>query len=143
RREVVYDWDGVIDKFGVPPPSIPDWLALVGDSADGIPGLSGWGPRSSAKVLSRYGHIELIPESHNDWDVKVRGAERLAGTLATRRNDALLYRRLATLDLNAPVMADVEELRWTGPLVHLVSMCKHLDAPRLVGRLEKLAETRN
>ncbi len=143
RREVVYDWDGVIDKFGVPPPSIPDWLALVGDSADGIPGLSGWGPRSSAKVLSRYGHIELIPESHNDWDVKVRGAERLAGTLATRRNDALLYRRLATLDLNAPVMADVEELRWTGPLVHLVSMCKHLDAPLLVGRLEKLAETRN
>lgn len=73
----------------------------------------------------------------------MRGAERLAGTLATRRNDALLYRRLATLDLNAPVMADVEELRWTGPLVHLVSMCKHLDAPRLVGRLEKLAETRN
>ena len=143
RREIVYDWDGVIDKFGVPPPSIPDWLALVGDPADGIPGLPGWGARSSAAVLSRYGHLEQIPDCHDDWDIKVRGAERLAGTLVEHRFDALLYRRLATLDLNAPVMAGVDELQWTGPLDHLGTMCAHLDAPRLADRAKKLAETRN
>ncbi|HJL89562.1 MAG TPA: 5'-3' exonuclease H3TH domain-containing protein [Acidimicrobiales bacterium] len=143
RREIVYDWDGVVDKFGVTPPSIPDWLALVGDSADGIPGLAGWGARSSAIVLSRYGHIDHVPNSHEDWDIKVRGAERLAGTLVEHRSDALLYRRLATLDLEAPVMADVDELHWTGPLDHLVTMCSHLDAPRLGARAAKLAETRN
>ncbi len=94
-------------------------------------------------MLSRYGHLEQIPDCHDDWDIKVRGAERLAGTLVEHRFDALLYRRLATLDLDAPVMAGVDELQWTGPLDHLGTMCAHLDAPRLADRAEKLAETRN
>ena len=143
RRETVYDWNGVVEKFGVEPPSIPDWLALVGDTADGIPGLPGWGARSSAAVLSRYSHIEYVPDSHDDWDLKVRGAERLAATLVERRTDALLYRHLATLDLAAPVMDSVEDLLWTGPLDHLGQMCDHIDAPRVAERIQKLAANRS
>ncbi len=142
RRELVYDWDAVIGKFGVPPTSIPDWLALVGDSADGIPGLPGWGARSSSVVLARYGHIEDIPDDPSAWDVTVRGAARLATTLSEGRDEALLYRRLATLDLDAPVMAEVADLRWTGPLPHLPEMCRHLDASRLAERIQRLAADR-
>ncbi len=142
RREVVYDRAGVIDKFGVPPESIPDYLALVGDTADGIPGLPGWGAKSTSAVLAHFGHLEHIPDSADDWGVAVRGAARLADTLAAQRDDALLYRRLATLDLAAPVMADVEDLRWTGPRGHLAEICGHLDAPRAVERARKLAELR-
>ena len=107
RRETVYDRAAVVAKFGVEPASIPDWLALVGDTADGIPGLPGWGAKSSAVVLARYGHLEDIPDDPDDWDVAVRGATKLGGVLAGARDDALLYRHLATLDLTAPVMADV------------------------------------
>ena len=142
RRELLYDWDAVVSKYGVPPPSIPDWLALVGDTADGIPGLRGWGARSAAAVLARYGRLEEIPDDHGDWDVSVRGAARLAATIAESREDAMLYRRLATLDLDAPVMGGVDELRWIGPRDHLADMCRHLDAPRLAQRAVRLAEGR-
>ncbi|MGH7311362.1 MAG: 5'-3' exonuclease, partial [Candidatus Rokuibacteriota bacterium] len=105
----------VRQKFGVPPASIPDWLALVGDSVDGYPGLPGWGPRSAATVLARYEHLEHIPRQAAAWDVSVRGAPRLAATLGEQRERALLFRELATLRADAPIAADVNALRWTGP----------------------------
>ena len=142
RRETVYDRAAVVAKFGVEPASIPDWLALVGDTADGIPGLPGWGAKSSAVVLARYGHLEDIPDDPDDWDVAVRGATKLGAVLAGARDDALLYRHLATLDLTAPVMADVEDLRWTGPAEHLEALCAHLDAPRAAERARLLAADR-
>ena len=142
RREAVYDRAAVVAKFGVEPASIPDWLALVGDTADGIPGLRGWGAKSSAAVLARYGHLEDIPDDPDDWDVAVRGAAKLGAALAGARDDALLYRHLATLDLTAPVMADVEDLRWTGPAEHLEALCAHLDAPRAAERARLLAADR-
>ena len=131
RRKVTLDDAGVRENFGVPPASIPDSLALVRHAADGIPGLRGWGAKSSATILARYGHLEAIPDDPAEWDVAVRGATKLAGTLAAGREEALLYRLLATLDLDAPVMDDVEDLRWTGPADNLEDVCSHLDAPRL------------
>ena len=142
RKEVVYDRAGVVEKFGVEPASIPDWLALVGDAADGIPGLPGWGAKSASIVLARYCHLEEVPSDPNLWDVAVRGANRLAATLAERRDEALLYRRLATLDLNAPVMDDVDELQWSGPADHLEVVCAHLDASRVAERARRLAAER-
>tara|TARA_B100000700_G_scaffold286352_1_gene341150 strand:+ start:3533 stop:4432 length:900 start_codon:yes stop_codon:yes gene_type:complete len=142
RKDVVYDRAGVVEKFGVEPASIPDWLALVGDAADGIPGLPGWGAKSASKVLARYGHLEEIPDDPSSWDVAVRSANRLAATLVERCDEALLYRRLATLDLNAPVMDDVEELRWSGPADHLEAVCAHLDASRVAERARRLAAER-
>ena len=142
RRELPYDWAGVVEKCGGQPTSIPDWLALVGDTADGIPGLAGWGAKSSATVLARYGHLEAIPDDAREWDVAVRGATKLAVPLAAGREEALRYRRLATLDLDAPVMEDVEDLRWSGPARHLEDVCSHLDAPRLAERARRLAADR-
>jgi 5'-3' exonuclease len=97
RKRVVFDEAGVTAKFGVPPSSIPDYLALVGDSSDGFPGLSGWGPKSAATVLARYGTIEAIPERGSDWNVSVRGGLGLAATLAAERDRAMLFKDLATL----------------------------------------------
>jgi 5'-3' exonuclease len=143
RREITYDAAAVVEKFGVRPESIPDWLALVGDTADGIPGLTGWGAKSSAAILARYGHLEAIPADPAEWDVAVRGATKLAATLVARREDAELYRLLATLDLAAPVMDDVEDLCWTGPADHFEDVCSHLDAPRLAEMARRLAADRN
>ncbi|MBC8364285.1 MAG: flap endonuclease [Actinobacteria bacterium] len=142
RKDVVYDRDGIIERFGVRPESIPDYLALVGDTADGIPGLPGWGAKSSSTVLARYLHLEEIPDDAGDWDVAVRGATRLATALADGREDSELYRRLATLDLEAPVMDNVDELCWTGPQPHFVEMCRRLDGPRLAERADRLAPRR-
>jgi 5'-3' exonuclease len=114
RREVMLDEDGVLEKFGVPPASIADYLALVGDSADGIPGIPRWGAKSAAAVLSRYGHIEAIPESVEDWDVLVRGAKTMAENLASSREKAMLYKRLATLRTDVPIAESLDDLRWTG-----------------------------
>jgi 5'-3' exonuclease len=94
---------------------MPDWLALVGDSADGYPGIARWGEKSASTVLARYKHLEAIPASSADWDVKVRGAEALAATLAAQRADALLYRRLATLRTDVPLEESLADLRWRGP----------------------------
>ena len=142
RRDTLYDQAAVVAKFGVQPASIPDWLALVGDTADGIPGLPGWGAKSSAVVLARYGHLEGIPDDPDDWDVAVRGATKLGAVLAGARDDALLYRHLATLDFTAPVMTNVEDLRWTGPADHLEVLCAHLDAPQAAERARRLAADR-
>lgn len=106
--------DDVIEKFGVPPDSIPDYLALVGDSADGVPGLPGWGAKSAAAVLARHGHLEHIPESVEEWDVSVRGATKLAETLAARREDAVLFRTLTTLRTDVPLLESLDDLRWRG-----------------------------
>ena len=142
RRDRLTDEDGVREKFGVLPASIPDYLALVGDSADGYPGLPGWGARSSAAVLGRYGHIEEVPRRGADWAVTVRGAARLADTLAENLELALLFRRLARLETAAPVSASVDELRWRGPAGAFTDICGELDAPELAERADRLAAER-
>ena len=114
RREIVLDEPAVIEKFGVRPESIPDYLALVGDNADGIPGIPRWGAGGTATVLSRYGRIEDIPADTEQWDVKVRGAKALAQNLNEMRPDALLYKKLATLRTDAPISESLEDLRWRG-----------------------------
>jgi len=115
RTGVVIDEAGVIAKFGVPPASIPDYLALVGDSADGYPGLPGWGAKSSATVLAKFGHIEAIPASPREWGVNVANSATLADVLVNGQKDALLFRRLATLRRDIPLFANVDEMRWAGP----------------------------
>ncbi|MGF1468257.1 MAG: 5'-3' exonuclease H3TH domain-containing protein [Sandaracinaceae bacterium] len=114
-RRKVLDEAGVEAKLGVRPASVPDYLALVGDDADGIPGLPGWGAKSPAKVLSRFGHLDAIPPSAKDWGLKVRGADRLAATLRERKEDALLYRTLATLRTDVPLAETLDDLAWRGP----------------------------
>src|SRR3989441_7164051 len=109
RTRTIRDEAGVIAKFGVPPASIPDYLALVGDAADGFPGLPGWGAKSTAAVLARYGHLASIPTAGDEWDVAVRGAGKLATTLRNQFDEALLFRRIATLQPEAPISAAVED----------------------------------
>jgi 5'-3' exonuclease len=144
RAERIRDEDGVRERFGVAPASIPDYLALVGDAADGFPGLPGWGAKSAAAVLARYGHLDAIPADAGDWDVTVRGAERLAGTLAGGRERAELFRVLATLRTDAAeVLTDgADELRWRGPAAELPAVCRDLDAPDVLARAQELAATR-
>jgi 5'-3' exonuclease len=115
RMRTIRDEAGVIAKFGVPPASIPDYLALVGDAADGYPGLPGWGAKSAAAVLARYGHLESIPENWREWGVNAANPERLARTLAHERDRALLFRTLATLRTDVALFETVEQLRWKGP----------------------------
>jgi 5'-3' exonuclease len=142
RTREVRDAAAVLQKFGVPPGSIPDWLALVGDSADGYPGLPGWGARSAAAVLAHYQHLEHIPRLATDWDVTVRGATRLATTLAGERERALLFRKLATLRPDAPIGVDVDGLRWTGPRPEFAAWSERLGPPSLQERAARLAATR-
>jgi 5'-3' exonuclease len=143
RQELLYDADGVRDKFGVDPESIPDYLGLVGDSADGFPGLQGWGAKSAATVLARYRHIEAVPAGSIDWDVKVRGAGKLAATLQRELEQALLFRRIATLETGEEVIATtVDDLRWTGPTGDFAAWCRRLDAPGLCERADALAPSR-
>jgi 5'-3' exonuclease len=138
------DEAGVRERFGVAPASIPDYLALVGDAADGFPGLAGWGAKSAAAVLARYGRLERIPAEAADWDVAVRGSARLAATLAEDRELAELFRTLATLRDDAPgVVADGPEgLRWRGPGEGLDAVCAELDAPDVLARAHELAGRR-
>ncbi len=141
RKGEVRDAAGVREKFGVDPASIPDYLALVGDTADGFPGLPGWGAKSSATVLARYEHLDAIPTLAKDWDVEVRGAVKLATTLAAQREDAELFRLLATLRIDHPV-GSVEEWRWTGPSPAFAAWTQRLGAPGMLGRAERLAAAR-
>jgi 5'-3' exonuclease len=143
RKEKIYDVEDVIEKYGVPPESIADWLGLVGDSADGFPGLPGWGAKSAATVLSRYGHIEKIPLSAGQWDITVRSGAKLAQTLADNMADALLFKTLATLDLDAPTVESVDELRWTGPTDALAAFAESIDAPDLVAKANRLSQGRS
>ena len=114
RRNVTLDEDGVWAKFGVGPASIPDYLALVGDSADGIPGIPRWGAKSTAQVLARYRKLDQIPEDPSDWEVEVRGSQALAASLSDRRDEAVLYRTLATLRLDVPLGETLADLKWRG-----------------------------
>ena len=139
RRGVLYDHAGVIEKFGVTPESIPDYLAAVGDSADGFPGLPGWGAKSAATVLARYGHITEIPLDPAQWDIEVRGGARLARSLRENFNDAVLFRRIATVDLAAPVAATVDDLAWSGPAAGLDDCCAALGAELLAARAHQLS----
>ena len=127
RTGVTIDEAGVVAKFGVPPASIPDYLALVGDSADGYPGLAGWGAKSTSAVLAKFGHIESIPESAQEWHVNVLNSAALAATLARERKLALLFRTLATLRSDIPLFDSVDRLLWTGPRAEFDVIGQQLD----------------
>jgi 5'-3' exonuclease len=143
-RRVTYDEAGIITKFGVSPESIPDYLALVGDSSDGFPGLPGWGAKSAAAVLARWKHLEAIPGSALDWDVPVRNASRLAATLDQQRGDALLFRRLAVLNRDAridDVTGSLDELEWQGvPRATFVALCDELGIDTVRERVHRWAD---
>ena len=141
RKDVVLDAEGVEAKFGVRPESIPDYLALVGDSADGFPGLAGWGAKSAAAVLSRYRHLEDIPDAPGQWDITVRNSTALARTLAAQRDEVYLFRTLATLRTECEVGA-VDDWRWSGPTPALPAIAQRLDRPDLVRRIDALAKRR-
>jgi 5'-3' exonuclease len=143
RQDKYFDVDGVRAKFGVDPESIPDFLALVGDSADGFPGLPGFGAKSAAAVLAKYRHIESIPAAGDDWGVGIRNPGRLAAALRENFELALLFRRIATLELDAPVIESVDELEWTGPRKGFVAMSERIGALGLAERAVKLAKARS
>ena len=137
RREIVYDEAAVIEKYGVAPASIPDWLALVGDSADGIPGIPAWGAKSSAALLSKYGHIEAIPEDISEWEMTAGRARRLAENLAEHVEQAQLYRQLTTLRTDVPLEEGVADLEWQGAREELKPFCEELgvnDIPERIPR---------
>lgn len=139
RNQIVLDEDGVREKFGVGPGSIADYLALVGDSADGFPGLPGWGAKSASAVLARYGTIEAIPDSADDWDVDgLRGAAKLAATLADQRDLALLFKRVATVVTDVPV-GSVDDWAWRGPTPQFTDIAERVGVPRLAARAAALA----
>jgi len=141
RAGVFRDEAGVLEKFGVEPASIPDWLGLVGDTADGFPGLPGWGAKSAAAVLRRYGHIEHIPLNPGQWDITVRGGAKLCATLAEQLEDALLFRRIATLELDVEVGSPAD-WRWSGPADDFARTCDVLDAGDVLAKLTRLAAAR-
>ena len=128
RAKVTLDEGGVLAKYGVPPASIPDYLALVGDAADGYPGLAGWGAKSSAAVLRKYGHLESIPEDWRTWGVNAASPGRLADTLSRERDRAMLFRDLATLRTHLPLFESVDELQWTGPTPAFADFAAAFDA---------------
>ena len=133
RTRVVRDEAGVVAKFGVPPASIPDYLALVGDSADGYPGLPGWGAKSAAAVLAKFGHLESIPDDWQTWSVNAASPARLARTLAAERERAMLFRTLATLRTDIPLFQSVDDLRWQGPTPAFAPLAARLDPPSGLG----------
>jgi 5'-3' exonuclease len=136
RRSIVLDEDGVREKFGVCPASIPDYLALVGDAADGIPGIPRWGAKSAATVLTKFKHIDAIPDDPGAWGIKVRGAARLAENLASQRDEATLYRTLATLRTDVPLEESLEDLRWKGTdRPALEALCDELGETALLARI--------
>jgi 5'-3' exonuclease len=128
RTNAILDEAGITQKFGVPPESIPDYLALVGDSADGYPGLKGWGAKSSAAVLAKFRHLEAIPADSKDWFVNATNAGALAATLVREREQAILFRTLATLRTDIPLFDNVDQLRWAGPTPEFEAIAAKLDA---------------
>lgn len=135
RNRALRNEAGVVEKFGVGPASIPDYLALVGDSSDGFPGVPGWGAKSAATVLARYLHLEAIPREESKWDVDVRGAAKLASSLRDHWENALLFRTLATLRTDADVFMDVDDLLWRGPAAEFTPLCARLGVPELAESL--------
>ena len=134
RREIVRDEAGVVAKFGVEPQTIPDYLAVVGDSADGYPGVAGWGQKAAAQTLSQYHHLEDIPKDWREWHPSIRKARVLAESLFSTWKDALLFRALATLRLDAPVFNTVEDLQWKGPRPNFEEQCQRMKSPELLRR---------
>jgi 5'-3' exonuclease len=141
RKQELRDADGVVAKFGVPPASIPDYLALVGDTADGFPGLQGWGAKGAAKVLARWGHIEDVPDDVTTWDVNIPSVRSMAARLAAEKDKALLFKVLATLKDDCAVGV-VDEWEWSGPAPAFEAMCERLEAPDLLRRALALAKKR-
>ena len=137
RRDIVYDEEAVLAKFGVRPASIPDWLALVGDAADGFPGLPGWGAKSAAAVLARYEHLEAIPEDYARWGLAPARALRLSESLRAQPEQVLLYRRLATLRQDVPLPESLQDLEWRGAQERLKSLCRELGAAKLPDRVPR------
>jgi 5'-3' exonuclease len=134
RRDILRDEAGVVAKFGVKPESIPDYLAVVGDSADGFPGLAGWGAKAAALTLSQYPHLEKIPEDWRAWHPSIRKARLLSESLFNQWDDALLFRTLATLRLDVPVFDTVADLRWNGPRSNFAEYCQRMKSPDLLRR---------
>jgi len=135
RREIVRDEAGVVAKFGIKPPSIPDFLAVVGDSADGFPGVPGWGAKAAALTLSQYPHLETIPKDWREWHPSIRRARLLSESLHNSWSEALLFRTLATLRLDVRVFEKVEDLRWKGPRQDFEDYCRRMSSPDLLARV--------
>jgi 5'-3' exonuclease len=138
RKRETRNEQGVVARFGVGPKSIPDFLALVGDSADGFPGVPGWGEKASSTLLARYQHLEHIPAADTEWDVKVRGAARLSTALEENRALAVLFRTLATLRTDVPVFTDLDELRWRGPRADFERVANRLGVPEMWDRARRI-----
>ena len=134
KTKVLRDEAGVVAKFGVGPKSIPDYLALVGDSADGFPGIRGWGAKTASSVLARFPHLEDIPKDWKQWNVPIRNIQLLANTLFNSWDDALLFRTLATLRTDLPVFTSIDDLEWKGPKPHFQEFCRRLQAEELSRR---------
>jgi 5'-3' exonuclease len=141
RREITRDEAGVEEKFGVKPSSIPDFLALTGDSADGYPGITGWGQKGAALVLSAYAHLENIPKDWREWHPSIRRARPLAESLFAAWNDALMFRTLATLRLDVPVFDKVDDLRWRGPQPEFCEYCEQIGAQALSRRISEKSKS--
>jgi 5'-3' exonuclease len=137
RRDIIYDENAVIEKYGVSPASIPDWLALVGDSADGYPGIPAWGAKSASAVLSRYAHLEAIPDDHQQWGLPAGRALRLAENLREHQEAAFLYRRLAMLRRDAPIHQGLHDLEWRGARGRLRELCVELGDHSLADRVPR------
>ena len=137
RRDILRDEAGVVAKLGVRPQSIPDYLAVVGDNADGFPGLPGWGVKAAALVLSQYSHLEDVPKDWREWNPSIRKARLLSESLFHAWNDALLFRTLATLRLDVPVFDTVEDLRWKGPHPNFEEQCQRMKSPDLLRRVRQ------
>jgi 5'-3' exonuclease len=143
RRDILRDEAGVVAKFGVKPQSIPDYLAVVGDSADGFPGLTGWGAKAAALTLSQYPHLEDIPKDWQTWHPSIRKARSLSESLFGAWNDALLFRTLATLRLDVPVFDTIDDLLWQGPRKNFEEQCQRMKASDLLRRVMLAESTRS
>ncbi len=141
RRNILRDEASVVTKFGVKPQSIPDYLAVVGDSADGFPGVRGWGAKAAALTLSQYPHLEDIPKNWEEWHPSIKRARVLSEALFNAWSDALLFRTLATLRLDVPVFDTVEDLRWKGPRPDFQERCRRMKSPNLFGRVTSATST--
>jgi 5'-3' exonuclease len=141
RRDILRDEAGVVAKFGVKPQSIPDYLAVLGDSADGFPGVSGWGAKAAAITLSQYPHLEDIPKDWREWHPSIRKARSLSESLFNAWNDAQLFRTLATLRLDVPVFDTVGDLRWQGPCPNFDEFCVRMKSPDLLRRVNSASAT--
>jgi 5'-3' exonuclease len=137
RRDTVLDEVGVLEKFGVLPLSIPDWLALVGDSADGYPGIPGWGAKSASAVLSRFAHLESIPEDAQEWGLGSTRAARLRESLVQHHQEALLYRQLATLRQDVPLQETLDDLEWRGAREELKELCYRMGDEQIPMRVPR------